>query len=90
MTLNGPATGRYARDGRLWIAEYARNCIVALDMVGEPIVTIGGCAHDVVPREDGYSSDAWRSAFDRPHMVTELSDASLAMSDTWNHLIQRF
>jgi sugar lactone lactonase YvrE len=92
--LSGPATAFFDGEGRLLVAEYAQNCVLALAAGGGFAGRLGRDASGRLLRFEigGGALPASRlaGAFDRPHMVRALADGTLAVADTWNNRIQRF
>lgn len=87
--LRGPATGHFDREGRVIVAEYALNSLVAFDASGALLGALGGGEggfHGVPDCASGSSA----GCFDRPHMCRALGGGDLIVADTWNHRLQRF
>ncbi|WP_007196099.1 NHL repeat-containing protein [Hoeflea phototrophica] len=91
--LKGPATITLDSRGRLLVAEYASNSILAFEGRGAAIgCFLGGLGggRDGFLSDASFSADQKQGAFDRPHMCREVPGGDLLVADTWNHRIQRF
>lgn len=91
--LKGPATVTLDSQGRLLVAEYAVNGVLAFDgrqaTFGRFLGGLGG-GDDGFSSHSSFSAHTGRGAFDRPHMCREVPGGDLLVADTWNHRVQRF
>ena len=92
--LSGPASAFFDRAGRLLVAEYSRNAVLALEVSGAFAGCLGRDARGNPVRfediREPLPATNELGGFDRPHMVRQLADDTLAVADTWNNRVQRF
>lgn len=92
--LRGPASTTIDSQGRLLVAEYAKNLVMVFDASGGYLGRIGrGAGGEPLrldPSDSAAPACALAGGFDRPHMVIAASDGCLLVADTWNNRIQKF
>lgn len=92
--LSGPASTTIDRNGRLLVAEYAKNLMMVFDDNGGYLGRLGRAANGEALRFDTGChpvppSDA-ACGFDRLHMAADGPDGCILVADTWNNRIQKF
>lgn len=94
LALQGPATSRIDARGRLLVAEYALNLLLAFDADG---AYLGRLGLDAARRplefdagRGGVPASPLPGGFDRLHMALGAPDGSILVADTWNDRLQRF
>lgn len=92
--LKGPATTQLDKQGRLLVAEYALNLLLAFGPNGDYLGRLGlaadgtALAFDTSPA--GVTATQSMGGFDRLHMAVSVQDSSILVADTWNNRLQRF
>ena len=92
--LSGPASISLDLQGRLLIAEYAKNLVLMFDAGGRYLGRLGrdagGQALQFDPSDSGVPSSGTAGGFDRLHMTIAAADGCILVADTWNHRVQMF
>lgn len=92
--LSGPASATLDRQGRLLVAEYAKNLVMLFDPTGRYLGRLGCEAGAQALRFDpsyaAVPASKLPGGFDRLHMAFSAQDDCLLVADTWNNRIQKF
>jgi outer membrane protein assembly factor BamB len=92
--LKGPATSRLDSQGRILVAEYALNLLLAFSPNGEYLGRLGLAPNEQILKFDlgrtGVPATTSPGGFDRLHMALSTLDGLILVADTWNHRLQRF